>query len=109
MRKSLTLTEILVSAFIITTLFAAVIAVFINIKGLMQNVKKAPYATLLAESNLNNLWLSVRGDAWDSEGLSVGTHNLSSVTIGGTTYDLSYTVSDVPGEDYRKVDFTVSW
>jgi len=107
MRRSLTLTEILVSAFIVATIFAAVIAVFINIRGFTGGFEKNYNANLLAESNLNNLWLSVKEDTWDSGDLSEGTHDLGSVTIGGTTYDLSYEVST--SGDYRKVDFKVSW
>lgn len=108
-KKSLTLTEILVSAFIIATTFAAIIAVFVNIRGLTRSLEKNYNATLLATSNLNNLWLSVREDTWDSGNLSVGTYNLGSVTVGGVTYNLSYTVNSVSGKDYRQVDFKVSW
>lgn len=107
MRRSLTLTEILVSAFIIATTFAAVIAVFINIRGLTSGFRKNYNANLLAESNLNDLWLSVREDTWDSGGLSEEAHDLDSVTVGGVTYNLSYEVSTSGG--YRKVDFKVSW
>ena len=109
MRKSLTLTEILVSAFIIATVFVAIIAIFVNIRGLTRGFEKSYYATLLATSNLNNLWLSTREDVWDSGNLSVGAHNFPSVTIEGTTYDLNYTVNNVSGKEYRKVEFTVSW
>ncbi len=109
MKKSLTLTEILVSAFIIATSFTAVIVVFVNIGGFTQTFEKSYYATLLAASNLNNLWLSVREDTWDLGALSSGNHTLSSVTMERTTYNLSYTVSNISGVDYRKVDFKVSW
>jgi len=109
MRKSLTLTEILISAFIIATCFAAVIAVFVNIRGFTYSFEKNYNATLLATTNLNNLWLSVREDTWNSGDLSTGNHTLSSVTVGGTTYNLSYEVSSASGKDYRQVDFKVSW
>ena len=111
MRRSLTLTEILISAFIVATCFVAVIVVFVNIRGLTGGFKKNYYASLLAESNLNNLWLSVREDTWNSGDLSLGAHtpSPSSVTAEGITYNLSYTVNSVSGKDYRKVEFTVSW
>ena len=113
MRKSLTLTEILVSAFIIATSFVAVTTVFVNVRGLTRNLEKSFYANLIATSNLNNLWLAVREDTWDSGNLSVGNHtpSPSSVEIEGTTYNLSYTVDDksASGKEYREVDFTISW
>jgi len=105
MRKFFTLLEILVAAFIVMVIFAAIMAVFVNIRGIARFAEDIFEAALLAESNLNNLFSEVREDTWDSGALSLGSHDLGSVE----DYSLSYDVESVPGQDYRKVTFSISW
>ncbi|RKY40614.1 MAG: hypothetical protein DRP76_01540 [Candidatus Omnitrophota bacterium] len=107
MRNFFTLLEILVATFIVMVIFAAIIAVFANIRGTVRFAEDVFEGALLAESNLNALFSEVREDTWDSGALSLGSYDLGSLG----KYSLSYNVEPVTvtGQECRKVTFNISW
>ena len=108
--KGLTLLELVIAALLLSATVAGLFGAFVTAHrwGTGDNTT----AAFLAANRLEALAESVRADWWPVAGhpLSQGGPFADGANLLNTiTYNRAYTVSDVAGRDYRRVDVSVQW
>ena len=127
MRKSVTLTEVLVSAVILASVAAGLFATFVSVRRYINRANRRIIAANLARSVLEDLYKNVRADTWNSSanplyapstGSWQQSDDLSSVfgspslTIDNNLYggmNSYYQVRQIAGRDYREVQVFVEY
>ena len=110
-KKTFTLTEIIVGSIILASVFGGLVASFIAVCCYINKASmRLIAANLLARDVLSRLYNEVREDTYDTGGLSIGNHNNAiNITIDGSQYTGSYTVSSIQERDYRRVSIAVNY
>jgi type II secretory pathway pseudopilin PulG len=116
-KKTFTLTEIIVGSIILASIFGGLVASFVATRRYVNRANTRLISANLARSVLNGLYNEVRQDTYDTGGLSVGTHNnVINVSIDNHQYTGDYEVSSIdingdgtPDRDYRRVIITVNY
>ena len=108
--------EILIAAMILVLVTVGLLKAFVTARGFQPFQFTRSAAANLAREKLETLYEAVRQDfvGDDAKPLGVGVHVDPVIVMpDGLKYTRQYTVSPVDvdggGEDYRKVDVTVSW
>ncbi|MBN2120071.1 MAG: hypothetical protein JW734_03315 [Candidatus Omnitrophica bacterium] len=111
-KKSLTFMEIVVSAMILASALAGLLASFVAVRRAVLRTDTRLAAYNLARQVLEDLYKDVDQATWDSGPLRIA----SNVPVGTVTippeniaYDLTYDVSGVAGQDYREVTVRVRY
>ncbi len=117
MKKSVTLTEVIIGSLILAVTFSGLLATFMSVRKYVKRANKRLIATDLVTQALNGLYRHVRYDRWDLDDLSdtgAGSADIPAYTIDNQLYeDLasptqnSYTVTTVG--DYRQVTLTINY
>jgi len=109
-KRALTLTEVMVGAVIVASVFVGLISAIVSVRKLNLRSLHRLQATHLAREVLESLYDDVREDWWShgTGGLSLGSHNAGSVVIDGINYSRSYTVSSTT-TSCRMVTVNVTW
>jgi len=118
MKKTLTLTEVLVSAVILAVVFAGLLATFIGVRRYTKRANKRLVATNLVTYQFSNLYREVRANDWNqaTNDLRVDTTNMPDYEIDyfdyGTDANSTYTVDNHPDAtvtDLRKVTIKMDY
>ncbi len=118
MKKTLTLTEVLVSAVILAVVFAGLLATFIGVRRYTKRANKRLVATNLVTYQFSNLYREVRANDWNqaTNDLRVDTTNMLDYEIDyfdyGTDANSTYTVDNHPDAtvtDLRKVTIKMDY
>lgn len=111
MRKSASLTEVIIGAVILATVFTGLIAVVVSSRKFISRASRRLTSANLIRASISDLYYQVRNDTLATGALSSGVHNISNFTIDNVVYTRNYTVnaSVESGYDYRKVDMTASF
>jgi type II secretory pathway pseudopilin PulG len=110
MRKGITFVEIIVSAIILATAIAGIMATFIATRRMVTKGTERVTAVNLIREKLDSLYQDVRADYWEYGGgeLDPGDTNVNE-SLAGVAYDGSYSVAEVTGRDYRSVTMTLNF
>lgn len=112
-KKGFTILEILVSAMIMALVMAGLASVFIAAKRHIQRPRAAIGAGELERYLFSDLQMQVRQDQWGNNCLSNNTGCPSNMTIGGTTYNLTWSITNVMvganTTNLRKARVTLTW
>ena len=110
-KSAFALAEVLVSALIVAISFAGVISAFMAARTYSIRAQRRLAAVNLAREGFTMLNQHVRADTWDSDGLSVpiSTFGLTSISLPGTGYGITYTCSNVATKGYRRVIIRVTY
>mgnify|MGYP001064109083 CR=1 FL=1 len=101
-KEGISLVELIISLFILATIFSAILSGFIYSHRYLQRAYSRLNAANIIRRELNNLYLEVRYDTWDSGRLKIGNTNL---TLGNFEGDM--TVREDENRDYREVNLNV--
>jgi len=106
-----TLLEILVSLLILSIVITGIMSVFIASRRYIVRSRHRLQAANLARQVLEGLYKDVRQDTWDTGGLSVGSSKNCGIScsLDNISCTCRYSVNNVSGYDYRKVDVTINW
>lgn len=124
-KKAITLVEIIVSAMLLASALAGIVATFVSTRRMVGRGTERVTAANLAREKLNGLYSSVRADQWEpssfndylgSSELNEGVTHSSSVTVDNVVYDIDYDVADghpLPGGggnyDYKVANLSVEF
>lgn len=99
-----------------STVLLGLLRAFVAARGFQPPQFTRSIASNLAREKLETLYEAVRQDFWNdpAKPLGIGLHEDPVIVMpDGTNFTRKYTVSSVDmdggGEDFRKVDVTVSW
>jgi len=109
-RKAITFVEIIVSAVILATAIAGIMATFISTRRIVTKGTERVAAANLIRERLDSLAQEVRADTWDDAAgaLRNGASDSAIQNVDGVDYTVSYTASD-PGAEYRRVTVTIDF
>lgn len=113
----LTLTEVIVSAVILSVVFAGLLATFIGVRKYAKRANQRLVATNLVNFQFSNLYKEVRANDWDTGNLRIHTFDLpDDYDIDNTEYGTdavsTYNVENHPDAaitDLRKVTVTMDY
>ena len=113
--SGMSLMEVLIAMFLLTTVGMTVLNVFSSAGGLVRTQRHTAFN--IARQELEKLPEAVRQDWWGDVARPLGTAHADpgAVTVNATSFDPSYTVTssgDQDGdgiEDYRQVEMSVTW
>jgi len=112
-RKSVTLLEIMVAAFILAAVIAGTLASFVAVRNYVRRSGIRLSVANLARGRLNALFPQVDASIWNNASatlsLANGTLNTTNESSDGTGYTINYSVSNVTGRTYRLVTMNVSY
>ena len=108
-KKGFSLTELIVGAIIIASVFTGLIGTFLYLKGYVRHSRERLISVNLVRNVLENRYKDVREDQWDTGPLSVGTHVMDNADVDGIIYTGNYEVSDLGNRDYRQVTTNVEY
>ena len=110
MRKGITFVEIIVSAIILATAIAGIMATFIATRRMVTKGTERVTAANLVREKLDSLYQAVRADHWN---LGIGDldpgYDHTNDYVAGVAYQGNCTVANVAGYDYRRVTMTVDF
>ncbi|RLJ09806.1 MAG: hypothetical protein DRP15_02350 [Candidatus Aenigmatarchaeota archaeon] len=104
-KKSLTLLEILVSALLVATALAGILASFVSVRKAVLRGNKRLAAFNIARGILEGLYKEVREDTWNTGRLSDSHTESGNISLPpeNITYNWDYVVNSRRGHDYRRV------
>ncbi|MCM8827541.1 MAG: hypothetical protein NC904_08530 [Candidatus Omnitrophica bacterium] len=103
---------------ILATVFGGLLTVFVGERKFINRTNQRLTAVNLAQQVLNRLYFFVRADMWNNGKLSIPQESPWQEEIvekywGNlvikNNYEISYTVSQPQGREYRQVDVTVKY
>lgn len=128
-KKAITLVEIIVSAMLLASALAGIVATFVSTRRMVGRGTERVTAANLAREKLNGLYAAVRADEWNAatndyinaNDLNEGVTNTDNIVVDNITYSVSYDVQNsamaipgiTPAENYKykvanlTVDFIV--
>ncbi len=114
--RGFSLIELLVATLLLAGVVAGFIRVFTPARGFTVTEARLSVERNLDRSMLEDLRQSVRQDTWADAAspLAPGVHNQAAFTLNKDTratpkpYTRTYTVTNVAGRDYRKVEIRVT-
>jgi len=118
MKKSISLTEVIVGAVILAGTFAALFATFVGVRRYVKRANKRLITVNLEKRVFGDLYRYVRQDTWDTGGLKLTLGvpvDLPDYSIDNIIYQRSspdqnrYEVNPAAGMDYRKVTVTINY
>ncbi|MFH1504268.1 MAG: type II secretion system protein [Candidatus Omnitrophota bacterium] len=115
MKKTVSLVEVIVSALILSIVFAGLLTSFVCARTYVKRANKRLVAVNLIRGQLNRLNQEVRQDTWDDSVNgqlcdAASPYNLPNYVIDGITYpggNNNYTVNPVVGRDCRQVNVEI--
>ena len=116
-KRSITLTEVIVGAIILASVFGGLLATFVAVRKYINRANKRLVSANLARMVLDDLYPEVSADTWDSDNTEQNklwpdaTYSPVDVTIENRNYKGDYTVEDMTdeGREYRKVDVSINY
>lgn len=119
MKKAVTLVEIIVSAILLASVLAGIVATFVSTRRMVGKGAERVTAANAARQALDRLYPAVRADHMNiatqeyhvDDPLETGSHDVTPASAAGTVYDVDYEVSsEATGTyDYKVVDVTVKF
>lgn len=106
--KSTSLVEVVISALILSIVFAGLVAGFVSVRKYIARTQKRLSGVNVSRNQIDDLYTAVNGFTWDTGVLSPGTAT-TSVTTDGITYSRKVTVSDIAGANYRAVTVDIGY
>ena len=114
-KKSMTLIEVIIAAFILSALFAGFFATFTGTRRYVNRANRRLIASNLAKAVLNNLYRDVREDTWNAGNLAITgvpvplpNYNIDVPGYGSVADPNEYIVDAVAGQEYRQVTVTIN-
>ena len=109
-RKALTFLEILLSALLLATSLATLLASFVSVRRLIERSDRRIAAYNVARSIYDRIYFNVAADTWDQAGnpLTNGVITAGNVVVGPIQYDYSFQSADMAGT-LRAVTLTVTF
>ncbi|UCC94371.1 MAG: hypothetical protein JSW40_06050 [Candidatus Omnitrophota bacterium] len=112
MRKSITLTEVIVGAIIIASVFAGLLASFIAVRRYVAHANRRLIALNLSRTVINGLFEDVDQSRWapgSGGGLEPGDHDVDSFRIENVFFEGNYTVTQPAGHEYREMEIRIQY
>lgn len=110
-KKSFTLTEVLVASLILSATLGGLFATFTAARRYVAHSNRRMISVNLARGVSSLLYSQLGQDGWDdaSGAFNDKTYVLDDVVIDNISYGRSYTVSSDPSREYRTVTITISY
>ena len=123
MKRTVTLTEVVVASVILALVFGGLFASFIAVRNYVNRANKRLIVINLVRRTFNSLYPAVREDWWNDENMPLYAgpaclnpdgewcvYNLPDYSIDNINYENNdYRVKNIPGKDYREVKVTIHY
>jgi type II secretory pathway pseudopilin PulG len=112
-KKTVTLLEIMVAAFLLSAVVAGTLASFVAVRNYVRRAGTRLSVANLARDHLDRLYPQINAAIWDNASvplsLAGGVVNSTNDSSDGVNYTVDYSVSNVTGQSYRAVTMNVTY